>query len=137
MAETNESKIDTIIGASSEVEGDITVQGSILVAGKVHGNVISGDFVRVVESAIITGNLEAKNAIIGGRVEGNVFCKSKVQLSRQAALLGDLKAARLIIEEGAVFSGTCEMPDGQSNGNVTNTPEPVADVTREDAAEPQ
>lgn len=110
MAGTNESRIDTIIGAASKVHGDINVNGSVLVAGHVTGNVTSDDFVRVVESAVIAGNLTAKTAIIAGRVEGNVECETRVQLGKNASLLGDLRAARLIIEEGAVFTGKSEMP---------------------------
>jgi len=110
MADNNESKIDTIIGAASQVKGDVIVDGSVLVAGTVKGDVISKDLVRVVESAIIEGNLEAKDAIIAGRVNGSVLCQGKVQLGKKAALMGDLRAARLIIEEGAVFTGSCEMP---------------------------
>ncbi|MCF7803714.1 MAG: polymer-forming cytoskeletal protein [Candidatus Marinimicrobia bacterium] len=110
MATANESKIDTIIGNASEVHGDIKVDGSVLVAGRVEGNVSSRDFVRVVESAVITGNLTAKSAIIAGRVEGNVHCQTKVQLGKNASLLGDLRAERLVIEEGAVFTGKSEMP---------------------------
>ncbi len=110
MGQTNESKIDTIIGAASEVDGDVKVKSSVLVAGKVRGDVISDDFVRVTESAVISGNMEAKTAIINGKVEGNVLCETKVQLGKTSELLGDLKAARLIIEEGAIFRGNCEMP---------------------------
>lgn len=114
MADNNELKIDTIIGAASEVNGDVHVNGSVLVAGTVKGDVISKDLVRVLDSAIIEGNLEAKNAIIAGRVNGGVLCEGRVQLGKQASLFGDLKAARLIIEEGAVFTGACEMPETKS-----------------------
>ncbi|MBS1271290.1 MAG: hypothetical protein MAGBODY4_00419 [Candidatus Marinimicrobia bacterium] len=110
MAHANDSKIDTIIGAASQVHGNIKVEGSVLVAGRVDGDVTSDDFVRVVESSTITGNLIAKSAIIAGRVEGNVRCETKVQLGKKASLLGDLKASRLVIEEGAVFTGKSEMP---------------------------
>lgn len=113
MAQNNESKIDTIIGAASEVDGNIMVKSSILVAGKVQGDVISNDFVRIAESAVIAGNMQAKSAIINGKVEGNVFCETKVQLGKTSELLGDLKAARLIIEEGAIFRGKCEMPTSE------------------------
>lgn len=118
MADKNDSKIDTIIGAASEVEGNVIVKGSILVAGHVKGDVLSDDFVRVAESAVISGNLEAKSAVIGGQVEGNVSCQTKVQLGRQSTLLGDLKAARLVIEEGAVFSGNCEVPNPNQNTGI-------------------
>jgi len=118
MANANESKIDTIVGAATQVNGDIKVEGSLLVAGRVDGDVDSDDFVRVVESATITGNLTAKSAIIAGRVEGNVRCETKVQLGKKASLLGDLKAARLVIEEGAVFTGKSEMPVAEKHDEV-------------------
>ncbi len=123
MAQSNESKIDTIIGATSEVEGNIKVQSSILVAGTVQGDVNSDDFVRVAESAVISGNMRAKTAIINGKVEGNVYCETKVQLGKTSELLGDLKAARLIIEEGAIFRGNCEMPATEEPPTLKKSPD--------------
>lgn len=134
MADRNESKIDTIIGAASEVHGNVIVKGSILVAGKVKGDVISDDFVRVAESAVISGNLEAKSSVIGGQVEGNVLCQTKVQLGRQSTLLGDLKAARLVIEEGAVFSGNCEV---QNPNEAAPVPERATEEAELETVEEQ
>ncbi len=131
MAENNESKIDTIIGASSQVTGDVTVDGSVLVAGTVKGDVVSKDLVRVVESAVIEGNLEAKNAVIAGRINGSVLCQGKVQLGKKATLLGDLRAARLIIEEGATFTGSCEMPQNGTESTSKKTDKEHAKETPE------
>jgi|GEM_PF-1492392 len=132
MGIKNDSKIDTIVGAKSEVQGDIRVEGSLLVSGKVDGNVHATDFIRVTDTAVITGDLETGDAVIAGRIEGNVLCRTKVQLAQSASLLGDLRAARLIIEEGAVFNGTCKMPEDEESGDNTPGEESSAESDRDE-----
>ncbi len=137
MAKSHESKIDTIIGAGGAIHGDIEVDGSLLISGRIEGNVQAANFVRVAENAVITGNLETESTIISGRVEGNVMCSDRVQLAKSAVLMGDIRAARLSIEEGAVFSGKSMMHEDanraeppeeeEQTDDSGTTPEPEAE----------
>ena len=52
-------------------------------------------------------------AAIEGRVDGNIFASEKVELKQKAQLIGDLQAKTLVIEEGVVFVGQCNVnPNG-------------------------
>lgn len=137
MAKSDDSKIDTIIGTESAVFGDIEVEGSLLVSGRIEGNVRAEEFVRVTDSAVITGNLESESTIIGGRIEGNVLSRKKVQLTKTAVLLGDIQAARLVIEEGAVFSGTSMMPEDQQTESTAEEEgsDESGEISKSEAAE--
>ena len=60
-----------------------------------------------------------KNAVIEGRMDGNVTATEKVELKEKAHLVGDLKARTLVIEEGVVFVGNCNVnPDGFKTENT-------------------
>jgi cytoskeletal protein CcmA (bactofilin family) len=101
--------IETIVGKTCQVTGDITAKGTIRVDGRVEGHVISSETVVVGEDASVKGDIEGKNVIIGGKVTGDVSASIKLEILSSGELYGDIKTPKLIIAEGVVFEGTCEM----------------------------
>lgn len=101
--------IETLIGKSCEVKGDITGKGTIRIDGKVEGHVTSGETVIVGETASVKGDIEAKQVIIGGRVTGDIAASVKLEILASAELYGDIRTPKLMIAEGVIFDGTCEM----------------------------
>jgi cytoskeletal protein CcmA (bactofilin family) len=53
--------------------------------------------------------LASSLVVIGGKVSGNILAKDKVELQSKAEVEGDITTKNLIIEEGAVFHGRCNM----------------------------
>ena len=47
--------------------------------------------------------------MVAGIVTGNMDVNDKLELLPSAKVVGDLKVGTLIIGEGAVFKGNCEM----------------------------
>ena len=103
------SAIETIIGKSAEVTGDIIARGSIRVDGKVSGHIKSGESVTIGETAAVKGDIEGKNIVIGGKVSGDIIAHAKLEILSTAELYGDIKTPKLMIAEGVIFDGTCEM----------------------------
>ena len=104
-----ESKTSSILGPELEINGDVKVSGSLLIYGKVFGNIESNGAVRTAHGSIVTGSISAKEAAIGGKVDGDLDIEQKVTLGETSYLTGNLKAAILTIEEGAKFDGACNM----------------------------
>ncbi len=107
MARDKMKNIDTMIGADATVEGTLSLQGGIVIYGKVIGNVITGGPCRVAKGGNVVGEIRASEAHIGGRVEGNVISEGRAVLGNGAELIGDLVYSSLVIEEGAQFEGRC------------------------------
>ena len=103
------SKTSSILGPEIEIHGDVKVSGSLLIYGKVFGNIQSNGAVRTAGGSEIKGNITAKEVTIGGKVDGDVDVKKKVTLGDTSSLTGNLKATTLTIEEGAKFEGVCNM----------------------------
>ena len=103
------SKTSSILGPELEIHGDVKVSGSLLIYGKIFGNIQSNSAVRTASGSEITGNITAKEVTIGGKVDGDVNVDKKVTLGDTSTLTGNLKAATLNIEEGAQFEGVCNM----------------------------
>ncbi len=61
----------------------------------------------------VKANVKVRSAVIGGRMDGNIKASDKVELKQKAHLIGDLQAKTLVIEEGVVFVGQCNVnPEG-------------------------
>ncbi len=113
------NKTSSILGPELEIHGDVKVSGSLLLYGKVFGNIHSNGSVRTADGSEVKGNISANEAIIGGKVDGDVDVNKKVTLGDSSKLTGNLKAATLTIEEGAKFEGVCNMMDKtQKKSNV-------------------
>lgn len=97
------------IGAGTYLEGNIETKGSLRIDGKVKGIVKSGDTLTVGSAGEIVGEVHVKNAIVGGKIEGNVYSEQKLVLESTSSLTGNLRASKLIIDEGAYFSGKSQM----------------------------
>ncbi len=98
----------------AEIKGTIKFGGAMRMDGNFEGELISDNGELVVGK---TGNVKAtvnvKSVVIEGRVDGNIKASDKVELKQNAHLIGDLQAKTLVIEEGVVFVGQCNVnPEG-------------------------
>ena len=101
--------VNTTIGAGTTLTGDIKVEGSIRVDGEYTGKLDATDTLVIGETGKVDGDAQVANAIIGGRMYGNVFASGKIELQRGSQLLGDIETRGLVIEDGVVFQGNCQM----------------------------
>jgi len=101
--------LNTIIGKGSSFEGTIKVQSTLRVDGKVKGSIATSDSLVVGKEGNIDGDVSVRNAIVGGKLKGKLVASGKVVLEANSVFNGELKTAKLVIDEGAVFEGSCSM----------------------------
>ncbi|UCE24372.1 MAG: polymer-forming cytoskeletal protein [Candidatus Zixiibacteriota bacterium] len=118
IKKNNHNEVDglmnTIIGKDTVINGTLDVKGALRVDGTVKGKIICSDCVTVGATGIVEAEIEANTAIIAGRMMGNVSTSEKIELQAKCEMEGDLKTKSLIIEQGAVFCGACNMKEGKS-----------------------
>ena len=104
----------TILTTDVEIKGTIKFDKVLKVDGKFEGELITSDGELIVgETGTVKASAKVKNASIEGRLEGDIVATEKVELKHKAQLLGDLQARTLVIEEGVIFNGQCNVnPDG-------------------------
>ncbi len=73
------------------------------------GDIVTSSEIVIGETGNVKAQIKAKNARIGGTVTGNMEISERLELLASAKLIGDIKAGTLIIGEGAIFKGACEM----------------------------
>ena len=115
-----ETQISTIIGMTAECEGDFKAEGSIRIDGTVNGHVTVTDCVIVGASGCINGNINSNRVIIGGEVYGNLNVPEKVELTSTARVIGDITTSGLVIDEKAIFQGSCNMNQDVSKRTKPN-----------------
>jgi cytoskeletal protein CcmA (bactofilin family) len=105
----NGAKVDTLVGQGAEFKGNITVEGSIVIDGRVEGNVAASERVTLGTHGNVRGNLSAPEVVVGGKVQGNISCAERAELMASAQVLGDIRAPRMIMADGAQVSGKVGM----------------------------
>jgi cytoskeletal protein CcmA (bactofilin family) len=110
-----EGLMNTIIGKDTLVTGTIDVKGALRIDGSVKGKVICTDCVTVGATGTVEADIESVTAVIAGKLSGNVVSSEKTELQAKCELEGDIRTKSLVIEQGAVFCGSCNMKDQKSN----------------------
>src|SRR5688572_21422127 len=82
---------DTVLGASSSMDGKLHSEGNVRLDGEFTGTLEIKGNVLVGETAKINADIEARNISIAGAVRGNVT-GNKVQLLRTGRIWGDITA---------------------------------------------
>lgn len=103
------AQVETLVGPSTSIKGTLTSNGALRVDGQVEGEITTTADIIVGEAGRVTATVVARNAVVAGSVTGNMEIADKLELLPTAKIVGDLKVGSLIIGEGAVFEGNCEM----------------------------
>ena len=99
----------TVIGAGITVEGEITTDEDIIVAGTVKGKVSAKEGVTIEHGATVEADIVGGSLVVAGSLTGNVTAAERVDLQSGARVIGNVKAARVTIADGAQFKGNVDM----------------------------
>ena len=103
------SPIDSLIGAGTTIEGDITFTGGLRIDGNIKGNVKAmgskpGTLV-VSELAKVEGEIDVAHVVINGTVAGPVRASEYVELLPKARVTGNVSYKSIEIHVGAIVMG--------------------------------
>ncbi|MEO8276646.1 MAG: polymer-forming cytoskeletal protein [Thermoanaerobaculia bacterium] len=123
-----ESSTRAVIGASLELQGDLSGNEDLLIEGRVQGRIqLAQHAVTVGAKGRLSATVHARVLTIEGEVDGNLVAEEVITLKKSARVRGDLVAPRVVIEDGARFKGTIDMDPAKSSQTAqTSGPRPVA-----------
>ena len=102
-------RIDSLIGAGTVVEGDVTFSGGLRIDGAVHGKVATADnqpgTLVLSEQARIEGEVRVSHVVINGVVNGPVTANEHLELQAKARVNGDVVYRSLEMHVGAIVQG--------------------------------
>lgn len=124
-------RVDTYIGKDTAVEGSLKSHGTVRIDGSFVGEIETEGDVIVGEGGLLRASgVKAKNVTVAGECYGNLKVQGRLEIVASGKVLGDVFAGALVIEDGAVFHGNCEMP--RNGGESTRLlPGPITDVSNE------
>ena len=99
----------SVIDHGCELDGHLTFVGTLVLNGKVEGEILSSDTLLVGETGELQGDVRVGVAIVSGLVKGNITARERVELHGPARVVGDIVTPVLVLEEGVVFDGNCKM----------------------------
>lgn len=106
---TEQDKVNTLIGVGTEIKGTVKATSGLRIDGRLEGELLhEGDLV-IGEEGVVEANIKARNATIAGEVRGNIEASGRVEIVSTGKVLGDMTVQTLIINEGAMFDGHCQM----------------------------
>jgi cytoskeletal protein CcmA (bactofilin family) len=104
-----QNRIDSLIGAGTRIEGNVSFAGGLRVDGEVRGNVIaSGDqpsTLVVSEQACIDGEIHVSHLVVNGAINGPVHSAEFLELQAHSRVKGDVHYNTLEMHLGAVVEG--------------------------------
>ena len=104
-----------LVGEGTTFEGTLSAQSDVRASGRIVGTLEVDGRAIIAESGHVEGEIIATNADIAGEVKGEVHIAERLILKSAARVDGTIYTKRLVVEEGAVFTGQCVMDEHDSN----------------------
>ena len=116
------SPIDSLIGAGTVIEGNITFVGGLRVDGHVKGNVKAtgnkpGTLV-LSELAKVEGEIDVAHVVVNGTVAGPARATEYVELLPKARVTGDVAYKSIEVHVGAIVMGQLVYENPQKSDKV-------------------
>ncbi len=108
-----------LVGEGTTFEGTLRAQSDVRASGRIVGTLEVNGRAIVAESGHVEGEVIATNADIAGEVKGEVHVAERLILKSAARIDGTIHTKRLVVEEGAVFTGQCIMDEHDANKAIT------------------
>ncbi len=105
---------NAILDRGSEFEGKLTFEGTVRIDGKFKGEIYSEANLIVGESGKVDANIQVGTLSISGEIKGNITARTKVEIHSPGVVHGNIQTPSLVIEEGAIFDGSCAMEKNSS-----------------------
>lgn len=118
-----QSRIDSLIGAGTIIEGNVTFAGGLRVDGEIKGNVVASgsqpSTLVASEQARIDGEIHVSHLVVNGAINGPVYCSEFLELQARSRVKGDVHYNMLEMHLGAVVEGRLVHTSGVAEAGKT------------------
>lgn len=104
-----QNRIDSLIGAGTVIEGNVTFSGGLRIDGEVRGNITAADgqpaMLVISEQASVEGEIRVQHVMVNGQVNGPIHADQTLELQPKANVTGDVHYRKIELQMGAVVQG--------------------------------
>ena len=105
-----EGTLSGFVGGGTDVTGEANFKAMMRVDGHFSGRITSSSGTLIVgNNGTVDANIEVAVAVIHGSINGDIIATQRLELGRAAKVNGNIQTPSLIIEQGAIFEGSCKM----------------------------
>ena len=105
-----EGTLSGFVGGGTVVTGEANFKAMMRVDGHLSGRVSSTSGTLIVgANGKVDANIEVAIAVIHGTINGDIIATQRLELGRAAKVTGNIQTPSLVIEQGAIFEGSCKM----------------------------
>lgn len=119
MKSARSGELNGFLDRGSSFKGELEFEDTMRIDGRFNGKITSKNELIIGDAAHIEGDLHVGRIAISGTVVGKITASQRVEIHRNGKVYCDIDTPALIIEEGALFQGSCTMSDRKTT-NVTN-----------------
>lgn len=126
------SKIDSLIGVGTRIEGNIRFAGGLRIDGEVKGNIEASEsgtasMLILSEKAQIEGAVTVDHIIMSGTIVGPVKVQTSIEMQPKARIIGDIEYETIEMHQGAVIEGRLVHRSSQPPASEAPVEEPIAE----------
>lgn len=100
----------SVIGPTLKFKGELSANEDLIIEGQIEGKIAHQDKnLTVGKEGRVNADIAARTVEIFGKVEGDIRGDDIVKLAKTADVKGNIRCARIVMEDGAQFSGSIEM----------------------------
>jgi cytoskeletal protein CcmA (bactofilin family) len=103
------AEVASVIAPGAEFHGLVVVHGAACIEGRVRGEVVGADLLRIGEQGCVEARVEAAEVWVAGRLDGEIRAGRRVELAPTARVSGRIETPRMRVHEGAWFEGICRV----------------------------
>ena len=105
-----QGQIDSLIGAGTQIDGNLRFTGGLRIDGEVKGNIDAADGASsstlvLSEQGRIEGAVTVGHLILNGTIVGAVTVTESLEMQSKARIVGDVDYALIEMHQGAVIEG--------------------------------
>lgn len=109
----DKSATGTVIGGGIVMENALLRgSGVIRVDGEFQGTIDIDGHVILGKTGVINGDIHAESALFAGKCHGNLQIQATLHITSTAVLNGRIDTGKLIIDEGGILNGICNVTKG-------------------------
>jgi cytoskeletal protein CcmA (bactofilin family) len=116
-----EGTLSGFVGGGTDVTGEANFKAMMRVDGHFSGRITSTSGTLIVgNNGTVDANIEVAVAVIHGAINGDIIATQRLELGRAAKVHGNIQTPSLVIEQGAIFEGSCKMVQMHSAAEKAN-----------------
>lgn len=130
-----EGTLSGFVGSGTVVTGEASFKAMMRIDGQMSGRITSSGGTLVIgTNGRVDANIEVAVATVHGTVNGDIVATQRLELGRSAKVSGNIQTPSLMIEQGAIFEGSCKMTAvnaaAEKGKKSFASDDPVLDTTR-------